>query len=93
MNGKLRPLMEQIAEIQSTNPEYFSVLSEIRVVSKEYGSYELELYPVHSRIKVLTDRTLSLEALQYMMVVLDVINSMQSDVSVVDLRYGSISYR
>ena len=25
LNGKLRPLMEQIAEIQSTNPEYFSV--------------------------------------------------------------------
>ena len=50
LNGKLRPLMEQIAEIQSTNPEYFSVLSEIRVISKDYGSYELELYPVHSRI-------------------------------------------
>ena len=93
LNGKLRPLMEQIAEIQNTNPEYFSVLSEIRVISKDYGSYELELYPVHSRIKVLTDRTLNLEALQYMMVVLDVINSMQSDVSAVDLRYGSISYR
>ena len=93
LNGKLRPLMEQISEIQSTNPEYFSVLSEIRVISKDYGSYELELYPVHSRIKVLTDRTLNLEALQYMMVVLDVIDSMQSDVSAVDLRYGSISYK
>ena len=93
LNGKLRPLMEQIAEIQSTNPEYFSVLSEIRVVSKEYGSYELELYPVHSRIKVLTDRTLNLEALQYMMVVLDVFNSMQTKVSELDLRYGSVSYR
>ena len=93
LNGKLRPLMEQIATIQTANPEYFSVLSEIRVISKDYGSYELELYPVHSRIKVLTDRTLNLEALQYMMVVLDVIDSMQSDVSAVDLRYGSISYK
>ena len=93
LNGKLRPLMEQIAAIQTANPEYFSVLSEIRVISKDYGSYELELYPVHSRIKVLTDRTLNLEALQYMMVVLDVIDSMQSDVSAVDLRYGSISYK
>lgn len=93
LNGKLRPLMEEIFEIQSTNPEYFSVLSEIRVVSKDYGSYELELYPVHSRVKVLTDRSLNLEALQYMMVVLDVINSMQANVSAVDLRYGSISYR
>ncbi len=93
LNGKLRPLMEQIAEIQSTNPEYFSVLSEIRVISKDYGSYELELYPVHYRIKVLTDRTLNLESLQHMMVVLDVINSIQRDVSFLDLRHGSISYK
>lgn len=93
LNGKLRPLMEQISEIQSTNPAYLSVLSEIRVISKDYGSYELELYPVHSRVKVLTDRTLNLESLQYMMVVLDVVDSMQSNVSAVDLRYGSISYR
>ena len=85
--------MEQIAEIQSTNPDYFSVLSEIRVIAKDYGSYELELYPVHSRIKVITDRTLNLESLQYMMVVLDVFNSMQTKVSELDLRYGSVSYR
>jgi cell division protein FtsQ len=93
LNGKLRPLMEQIAEIQSTNPEYFSVLSEIRVVPKDYGSYELELYPVHSRIKVITDRTLNLETLQYMMVVLDVFNSMQTNVTELYLRYGSIYYK
>ena len=93
LNGKLRPLMEQISEIQASNPEYFSVLSEIKVLPKDYGSYELELYPVHSRTKVITDRTLNIESLQYMMVVLDVIDSMQSDVSAVDLRYGSISYK
>ena len=93
INGKLRPLMEQVAEIQQTNPAYFSVLSEIRVLPKDYGSYDLELYPVHSRVKVLTDRTLNIEALQYMMVVLDVFNSMKTNVSELDLRYGSISYR
>ncbi len=91
--GKLRPLMEQIAEIQATNPAYLSVLSEICVIPKDYGSYELELYPVHSRVKVLTDRTLNLEALQHMMVVLDVVTSMHTSASFVDLRHGSISYK
>jgi cell division protein FtsQ len=93
LNGKLRPLMEQISEIQASNPEYFSVLSEIKVLPKDYGSYELELYPVHSRTKVITDRTLNIESLQYMMVLIDVFNSMNRDTSVIDLRYGSISFR
>ena len=33
------------------------------------------------------------DALQYMMVVLDVVNSIEPDVSEIDLRYGSVSYR
>ncbi len=93
LNGKFRPLMEQISEIQSTNPAYLSVLSEIKVVPNDYGSYELELFPVHSRVKVLADRTLNIESLQYMMVALDVIHSLKSDVSVINLRHGSISYK
>ena len=93
LNGRLRPLMEQIAEIQIANPDYFSVLSEIKVLAKDYGSYELEVYPIHSRVKVITDRILTLESLQQMMVILDVVNSMKTNISVLDMRYGSISFR
>ena len=90
---KYRSLMEQISDIQSLSQNYFAAISEIQVVPKEYGNYELVLYPVNSRIKVLTDRTLNEDALKYMMVVLDVVNSIEPDVSEVDLRYGSVSYR
>ena len=44
-------------------------------------------------MRVLTDRALNEDALQYMMVVLDVVNSIEPDVSEIDLRYGSVSYR
>mgnify|MGYP001380939625 FL=1 len=93
LHARLRPLMEQIAQIQESNPEYFSAISEIRVLPKDYGTYELALYPIHSKTRVLTDNVLNVEALQYMMVVLDVIDSIDPDVAEVDLRYGSISYK
>lgn len=39
------------------------------------------------------DRNLTLESLQYMMVVLDVLNTIEPNISEVDLRYGSVSYK
>jgi cell division protein FtsQ len=90
---KYRTLMEQIATIRSLPQKYFAAISEIQVVPKEYGNYELILYPIHSRVRVLTDRSLNEDALKYMMVVLDVVNSIEPDVSEIDLRYGSVSYR
>lgn len=93
IHEKYRPLMEQIASIRSLSQNYFAAVSEIQVVTKEYGNYELVLYPINSRVKVLTDRSLNEDALKYMMVVLDVVNSIEPDVSEIDLRYGSVSYR
>lgn len=91
--SKYRTLIEQIAHIRSLPQHYFAALSEICVVPKEYGNYELVLIPAYSKIKVLTDRALNEGALQYMMVVLDVVGSIEPNVSEVDLRYGSVSYR
>lgn len=90
---KYRDLMGQIAYIQSLSQPYFSAISEIHVVPKNSGNYELALYPVHSRTKVLTDRQLTEDDLQYMMVALDAVNTLEPDVEVIDLRYGSIAYR
>ncbi len=91
--AKYKPLMAQIAEIQKLPQKYFVAISEIQVVPKEYGNYELVLYPIHTHVKVLTDRSLNEDALKYMMVVLDVVNSFEPDVREIDLRYGSVSYR
>lgn len=91
--SKYRTLIEQIAHISSLPQHYFAALSEICVMPKEYGTYELLLIPAYSRTKVLTDRALNEDALQYMMVVLDVVNSIEPNVAEIDLRYGSVSYR
>ncbi|MCI5524200.1 MAG: FtsQ-type POTRA domain-containing protein [Treponema sp.] len=91
--SKYRPLMEQIFELKNLPQNYFAEVSEIQVMPKEYGNYELVFYPVHSRVRVLTDRSLNEEALKYMIVMLDVVNSMEPDVAEIDLRYDSVSYR
>ncbi|WP_296328128.1 FtsQ-type POTRA domain-containing protein [uncultured Treponema sp.] len=90
---KYRALMEQIDSIRSLSQNYFAAVSEIHVIPKEYGNYELVLYPIHSRTRILTGRQLNEESLQYMMVALDVVNALEPDVEEIDLRYGSVTYR
>lgn len=87
------PLLEQIAFLTSLPQKYFAVFSEIRVVPKNYGGYELIFYPVKSQVKILLDRGLSEDMLKTMMVTLDVVSSIEPEVEEIDLRYGSFSYR
>ena len=89
--SKYRPLIDQIAKISEAGKNYFAGISEIIVLPKDTGNYELALIPSQSKIKVLTDRSLNEDALKYMMVVLDVVNKIGSDVYEIDLRYGSVS--
>lgn len=90
---KYRNLIEQIAKINETHAEFFTEISEINVITKESGNYELEIFPANSKVKVLTDRSLNEDAFRYMILLLDVINQLNVDVTEVDLRYGSVSYR
>ncbi|NLC93105.1 MAG: FtsQ-type POTRA domain-containing protein [Treponema sp.] len=91
--SKYRSLLEEVNSIRQLPQKYFVCVDEICVLPKEYGNYELALIPSQSKIRVLTDRTLNEDSLKCMMVVLDVINRIDKDVSEVDLRYGSVSYR
>lgn len=90
--AKYRPLIDQISKISEMPQHYFASVSEICVLPKDSGNYELALIPSQSKVKVLTDRALNEDALKYMLVVLDVVNQIGSDVAAVDLRYGSVSY-
>lgn len=93
LNSKLRPLLRQIGELLETKPAYFRAISEIRILPKDYGEYDLILYPMNSKIRVLADKELNEEKLQYIMVVLGVMDSLDADVTEVDVRYGSVSYK
>ena len=87
------PLIEQIAEINKNHSEYFAGISEICVIPNDFNNYELALISAQSKVKVITDRALNEDALKDMMVVLDVINLIDTDVREVDLRYRSVSYK
>lgn len=91
--SKYRPLIEQIKKISNSSHNYFAGISEICVQPKEFGNYELALIPSQSHVKVLTDRSLNENDLGQMAVVLDVINQLGTNVSEIDLRYGSVSFR
>ena len=93
LNEKLQPLMEKIAEISETNPSYLANVSEIKIVPKEYGSFDLVVYPINSKVRFLMDRNFDTQTLQCMMVALDVVKSVDQNVYEMDLRYGSISYK
>lgn len=90
---KYRTLIEQLYNIERLPQKYLDAVSEICVVPKEYGNYELVLIPVASKVRVLTDRSLNEDSLKYMMIALDVVNKVEPDASEIDLRYGSVSYR
>ncbi len=91
--SKYRTLIDQIGRIREMPQKYFAAVSEICVLPKKYGNYELMIIPINSRARVLTDRALNERALQYMMVALEVVNSIAPDATEIDLRYGSVSYR
>jgi len=91
--SKYRSLLVQIQEIMESNPVYFNALSEIRVIPTDYDSYELMLYPMQSKTRFLVDRNFNEQTLQYMMVILDVIKTIENKVFEVDMRYGTVSYK
>lgn len=91
LHPKLRNLIEQIYEIQQKTPSYLSAISEIRVIPKMYGSYELMLFPIYSHTKILTDRILNENSLERMILMIDVLASVEPDTKQIDLRYGSVA--
>ncbi len=91
--SKYRALVEQISDIRKSRLKYFAAISEICVIPKEYGNYELELIPSVTKVRVRTDRALSEAALKDMMIALDILKVTDTDGIELDLRYGSVSYR
>lgn len=87
-----RLLIEQISDIQKLSQNYFAAISEICVVPKENGNYELIIIPAKSKIRIITDRNLNEDTLKYMMIALDVVSSIDKDAKEINMRGGVISY-
>lgn len=90
---KYRTLLNQIEKISSLPGNYFQSISEICVLPKEYGNYELLLFPINTKIKILTDYTLNEDLFKYIVVSLNVAKTMYKNVSLIDLRGKTVSFK
>ncbi|HHU37107.1 MAG TPA: FtsQ-type POTRA domain-containing protein [Treponema sp.] len=93
LHNQLVPLLQELHELESRNSVLLSSVSEIKIEPKTYGGYDLIIYPVHMPVRVKTDRSLNEDALQYMMLVLDVVQDLELDVEEIDIRAGTVAYR
>lgn len=93
VNQKIKPLLENISSLQRNSPVLLSSISEIKIEQKNYGGFELVLYPVLSSVRVRVDKALNEDTLQYMMLVLDVVKDLALDIDELDIRAGTVAYR
>jgi len=93
LHESFKPLLMQLSELEIKNPVLLSSISEIKIDTKTYGGYDLVVYPVHTPIRVRTDKTLNEDALQYMMLVLDVVKDFSLNIDEIDIRAGTVAYR
>lgn len=93
LNPALKPLLAQIETMEQEKPLLLASLSEIKIEEKAFGGYDLVLYPVHTPVRVRTDKALNEDAIQYMMLVLDVIGGLNLDIDEIDIRAGTVAYK
>jgi cell division protein FtsQ len=93
LNAQLKSLFSQLSDLESRKSLLLASISEIKIVQKTYGGYDLVVYPVHTPVRVRTDKALNEDALQYMMLVLDVVKDMKLAVDEIDIRAGTVAYR
>ena len=94
VNEKLSQLFVQLDILQKKHPLLLNEISEIKIQPKKYGGYDLILYPVKSRLSVITNKFLTEESLQYMILILDVIKdiNLEKNIIGIDLRGANAVY-
>lgn len=95
VHKQLVPLFKQLELLQRKNAALLSEISELKIVQKKYGGFDLIIYPVQTQVKVLADSTLNEERLQYMLLTLDVIRRLDrnAEIEELDVRAGTGAYR
>lgn len=92
LNYKLVSLFNKLDVISKTNPILLSSISEIKIREKKFGDYDLVMYPIHAKVKVLANKDFTDKTLNRMMLVLDVIRSrkISKELEYVDIRGTNI---
>ncbi|MDR1868181.1 MAG: hypothetical protein LBQ77_07985 [Treponema sp.] len=79
--------------IRYAEPELLSLISEIRIESREYG-YDLIVYPVNHKVRIRMNSNINKETLQYVLLLAEIVVSQGIDAEEIDFRSGrTASYR
>jgi cell division protein FtsQ len=87
------PLFASLDRIRYADPQLMGAISEIRVNKKPFDGFDLVLYPVHSPIRIRLEPGLNEETLRYVMLMLDVFASKNSEIEEIDFRTETASYK
>jgi len=91
---QVRPLLEELKALQTSEPGLYSLISELRIVSRTANRYELLLYPVHEPVRVRLGQALEPGAIRNALMVIDVFRrqGVGDRVRELDLRTGEVVY-
>ena len=85
------PFLESLIKIENSSPELLNVISEIKISMKAFDGFDLVLYPVHKKIKILLPE-ISEEKLRYALLMVDVLSAKGEVVDTLDFRSEIASY-
>jgi cell division protein FtsQ len=86
------PLLTELEKIETVSPELLGAVSEIRINRKPFDGFDLILYPLHNPVRVRLEHTINEDTLRYVMLLLDVFGSNNSNPEEIDFRSGVASY-
>jgi cell division protein FtsQ len=91
---QVKPLLSELGWLRHSEPELYSLLSEIRVVSRPGDRLELLLFPVHRRVRIRMGSSLQPSAIRNALMVIDVFSDegMLDRIRELDLRTGEVVY-
>ena len=95
VHHKLVSLFNRLDFISKSNPLLLAGISEVKVREKKYGDYDLVIYPTYSKIKVISNKELSENTLNRMILILDVLKTdvVAREIEYVDIRGANIVYK
>jgi cell division protein FtsQ len=85
-------LFARLEELETKNPQILVAISEIFINKKEYGGFDLVVYPVYYRLKFRLQSTLDEDTLKYMVLMMDVFEKNKVAAQEIDLRGGTAAY-
>ncbi len=95
INSKLSTLFMQLDVLQKKKSLLLNEVSEIKIKTKRSGGFELLIYPIKTRLAILTNKALTEDSLRYMILILDVVKDigMDNEIVQIDIRGSNAVYK